>query len=725
MTRVSLVLAATVLAVGLGGCPDDLDVCLPACEGRECGPDGCGGNCGPACGQGWVCDDEGMCIACEPNCADKSCCDEDGCGGNCADALCLVDQVCDPSGCECCDCLIGESCLLAEQSPTNDCRICDPDGSGGREGISLEAGTCLISDACYDDDDRRQYNTCYACSPQENNTDWTLLNDGRECDGGAGRCHDGHCCTPDCDDKACGSDGCGGLCPPGCSVGQVCSPGGICEDCVSDCNERQCGSDGCGGTCGDRCGPGQVCQAGQCVAGTELWVDCRRQPADCPDAAGTQAEPYCTITEALAAANPGVTIHVAAGLCVEQVLVDLPYLQLVGAPGPATQIRNAASPVLEVSGVGGVLVQDIVVEMAGAKGIALSQAADSALVGVVVRQAGLPTEDADRKGIALTDGAPSLTDVEVGPIGSTAAGSEVTGIKLDSTHGAFLESCAVHGLMGGDGGRVIGILASTTTGGMLEGCEVWNLDASGQPEIRGVSLFASTAWRMEHSSVHDLNPSACQVNNTCTVIGVAVVDADGFSTYRNEISHLGPEGANRILGYWLAATGAASATLRNDLIHDLASAMEEPCNTCGIRIDGEQQADIGNPTIARIGVGSQSVHDTGIYAPNSPLQSSVRNAILSDIKGYGLRAATAATLQCAYASFSQCSSGRWYGTSCADYLQGDSDPQFVDANGADFRLQSSSPCIDAGDPLWSCDQEPACPINLGAYGNTDEAAPRE
>jgi hypothetical protein len=52
-------------------------------------------------------------------------------------------------------------------------------------------------------------------------------------------------------------------------------------------------------------------------------------------------------------------------------------------------------------------------------------------------------------------------------------------------------------------------------------------------------------------------------------------------------------------------------------------------------------------------------------------------------------------------------------------------PYFVDAPNGDYRLQSWSPCIDAGDPDSPFSDEPDLNggrINVGAYGNTPEAA---
>ena len=74
-------------------------------------------------------------------------------------------------------------------------------------------------------------------------------------------------CVPNCANKNCGPDGCGGfcnfdngLCPPShiCTAEQVC--------CRPDCRGRLCGDDGCDGSCGD-CPPHTNCTMHQ-VCGT-------------------------------------------------------------------------------------------------------------------------------------------------------------------------------------------------------------------------------------------------------------------------------------------------------------------------------------------------------------------------------------------------------------------------------------------------------------------------
>ena len=61
--------------------PPDL-CCVPGCEAKECGDDGCGGSCGQ-CPVNHVCEITGVCI-CQPYCEGKEC-GEDGCGGGCGE----------------------------------------------------------------------------------------------------------------------------------------------------------------------------------------------------------------------------------------------------------------------------------------------------------------------------------------------------------------------------------------------------------------------------------------------------------------------------------------------------------------------------------------------------------------------------------------------------------------------------------------------------------------
>ena len=80
-------------------------------------------------------------------------------------------------------------------------------------------------------------------------------------------------CQPSCFGKACGPNGCGGLCGE-CTRQEQCEDGHCVPICLPQCAGAQCGEDGCGGSCGE-CQAATICKAGQCVmAGCKDLVDC-------------------------------------------------------------------------------------------------------------------------------------------------------------------------------------------------------------------------------------------------------------------------------------------------------------------------------------------------------------------------------------------------------------------------------------------------------------------
>jgi len=102
-------------------------------------------------------------------------------------------------------------------------------------------------------------------------------------------------CAPQCLDRACGDDGCGGSCGA-CDDGATCSDAGQCvatappDDCAKSCDELGyvCG-DHCGTTCGTCAGAQDACVDHACVCPPSCGVDSCEQPdgcgascADCP-----------------------------------------------------------------------------------------------------------------------------------------------------------------------------------------------------------------------------------------------------------------------------------------------------------------------------------------------------------------------------------------------------------------------------------------------------------
>lgn len=92
-------------------------------------------------------------------------------------------------------------------------------------------------------------------------------------------CDEGTCTPKTCIQlgAACGliNDGCAGVLDCGtCPEGVVCgeSAPNQCGACTPECTDRACGPDGCGGDCLPGCGAGEQCEEGQCVlACPETW----------------------------------------------------------------------------------------------------------------------------------------------------------------------------------------------------------------------------------------------------------------------------------------------------------------------------------------------------------------------------------------------------------------------------------------------------------------------
>ena len=146
-------------------------------------------------------------------------------------------------------------------------------------------GNVGMSDASFDDD-------AGACEPQCG--DRVCGDDG--CGGSCGECGNaevcseliGECfpatCTPICDGRECGTDHCGGSCGE-CQEGSFCDPHTAkCGECVPSCVGRACGDDGCGGSCGT-CAPGYTCDYEHTCQPPEVLADdtCPQEDAGCLD----------------------------------------------------------------------------------------------------------------------------------------------------------------------------------------------------------------------------------------------------------------------------------------------------------------------------------------------------------------------------------------------------------------------------------------------------------
>jgi hypothetical protein len=256
-------------------CPEDCqekERCTPNCSGKNCGSDGCGGNCG-TCSPGFSCSYSGNCTEssiCTPNCTNKQCGDN-GCGGSCG--TCSGYQICGAQG-------------LCVNPSCNDNNICEPN-------LGENCAVCPMSDCVCSDIDQTCDYTAMKCIPRFEciaQCNGRICGATNGCGGSCGSCFPGQvcmadgksCCTPDCTlpggkKNECGGDGCGGICgncatdkaplnwwkcvrleqdfdKPNAPKVRCCDP----SDCINPDRSTKCGGDGCGGICSN-CQEGYIC----------------------------------------------------------------------------------------------------------------------------------------------------------------------------------------------------------------------------------------------------------------------------------------------------------------------------------------------------------------------------------------------------------------------------------------------------------------------------------
>ena len=165
--------------------------CDPACDGKTCGPDGCGGSCGTCSGDA-TCSGQGQCVPKAWTCGAVAFGDGKKCHCGCG----AVDP----------DCKLNPLPVYSDGDPA-DCVNCDAKGACVKCKPSCKDPVGKAAD-CGDDGCGGSCGTCTSGKP------W---------------CVSGHCsatCQPSCVGKNCGDDGCGGQCGS-CPNGQACY-GGVC-----------------------------------------------------------------------------------------------------------------------------------------------------------------------------------------------------------------------------------------------------------------------------------------------------------------------------------------------------------------------------------------------------------------------------------------------------------------------------------------------------------------
>jgi hypothetical protein len=216
-------------------CQNRQCVCVPDCDGKMCGPDGCGDHCGSGCPPNATCTNDGTAGVCDFRKCDDTCCGQ-------ANAICHASTG---------DCCVAES---VEQICNGQCG-----DFVNNCGISVDCGSCTCSPACP---------ICQTCDT--GNGECVNVSNSEPCGDGL-QCKNGQCV---CD---------GASCPDGCCQGEQChidddaacgAGGGICGGCV-DQGAATCGTTGTcrGGDC-ELYTSGATCQAATCTGETMLQPAC-------------------------------------------------------------------------------------------------------------------------------------------------------------------------------------------------------------------------------------------------------------------------------------------------------------------------------------------------------------------------------------------------------------------------------------------------------------------
>lgn len=215
--------------------------CESSCKDRQCGPDGCGQQCG-TCDSGLACSLDRRCLAPSDGCHLNY--DVGTCGGcPCEECVCALDHYCCEQGWDEKCISLCKICGAWCSTCVADCglKTCGDDGCGG------SCGTCVPGTHCW-------LGACLGGEP---------VDYGRPCE------EDKDCVAGVCVGST-GGGVCSTTCDGSCPLEWTCQAGperSVCvppSGCASDCAGRECGPDGCGGQCGG-CAAGEVCsKTGEC-----------------------------------------------------------------------------------------------------------------------------------------------------------------------------------------------------------------------------------------------------------------------------------------------------------------------------------------------------------------------------------------------------------------------------------------------------------------------------
>ena len=348
--------------------------------------------------------------------------------------------------------------------------------------------------------------------------------------------------------------------------------------CEPDCEDKECGDDGCGGNCGD-CGAGMTCDEGGCIDGPILYVDNANTEDPLED--GTEDHPFDEIQEALDVAGPDALVWVAPGDNYDVndgLVVHSNGLTLQAeVPGTVFMAVPWGDPVILVDGVNDVSLVDLnlgggepTIAFLGEEGDPIS---GCALEGITVEWVGnvmVPGLDSVAIQISDCDGV-VIEDVEINkvlggqaedysldgddieqlPGWASVYGGEATGIQLSRCTDVLLSDVGIHEVKGGQGGTVttwyiesgpivesypggsgVGISNDQVVGLTIDGLLVENIEGAEGGDAAGVWIVdcpATDVMSCTIANVHAISSSAQKAT------GIAVEGFGSDVEVRNSI----------------------------------------------------------------------------------------------------------------------------------------------------------------------------------------------
>ncbi|MEZ4439746.1 MAG: right-handed parallel beta-helix repeat-containing protein [Polyangiaceae bacterium] len=447
------------------------------------------------------------------------------------------------------------------------------------------------------------------------------------------------------------------------------------------------------GGCGPTTGSGEDEAALPCDGASVLCV----AASAAPGGDGTATAPFASIGAAVAVANDGATVQVAAGTYGENVVVQGKVVLLRGGFDPTFTTRNSRTQATCIDGGG----QDSV--------IALLEAGSSEVDGFQIRGGAGFSGDPFYEGgggIYVDGGNPTLAHnvIENNSL-SDAAESTGGGIRVINGGATITRNHIRHNVAALGGG----VAASEGTV-VLDHNTVSDNDGLGD---HGAGLYLAGNVTVAGNLVSG--------NETGQVAGYGwgggmVVFGEGTVAQISGNFFTGNRAPQ--LGGAIYIDDGAVATLTGDLVvgNHTDGDGSRPCGAA-IYVDGTAE-----------GVGSTATFINATIADNDCDQPNEGSAIFVEA---GSSLVLRNSILWGHANADEIAVD---GTSSmtASYCLGASllsgtgnlseDPLFVGAG--DYHLQATSPGVDAGDPSDAFDREPepnGGRINLGAFGNTDQA----